>query len=1308
MAVDIAELMIKIGGDASELKNAVSDAKGSVESLSSTLGSVGKGLTVGVTAPIVAIGAAALKAASDVGSGYREIQRHTTDTGAALTALKGVYDNVFSSVPVGAKELGTSLASLNTMTGLTGAGLEELETKYINLSRVMDAPLIPTIESATMAFKAFGISAKDQSGELDNLYKVMLATNYAPAELLGTLQDGAPVLQAFGLNLDESAGFLGKLRDMGLDAAPVITAMRTEIAKGATEYKQDVAALESDTLALSKNTDSKKTATLSAQVYADKQKINTDLNQNLGESFTSLVTKIKNAKTETEGINLAMQAFGTKGGLAMYKAITDGSISLTNFKDVTKDVKTDINGMATSTTTLSDSMTVLKQRLELAMTPLGTAMTTAVKNAEPQFQALTGVVEQAGKAFAALPPDMQTDIVLIGGIGAAIGPTLVGVSQFASGIAQIGAAASGSTGGIKGYGLALGELTIVLTAALVAQELLNTQMDISAHNEVLKQANQAKDTVTGTKDDPWNFDLYGALDQFTGGGGNQKGPVVIKVTGDLTQFNSAMTTAVAQHREAQIVAQAITASATSDLDTTSRVNRIAVITAQAITSVAESNLTVTEKKTRIAEIIAQAQTNVAGSNLDATAKQRLATILAEAQTAAANGTLDAAALQRIAMILAQAETSGANAALNALVTPRTAYINVVTTGANQGTYIQNTSSTPYNVAAYGSGVPGTPGQGVPTMQQGGHVTSGPQMALIGEAGPEAVIPQKYWGGVAPWVLDSLPRYAGGVTTGGFTPSNYQYGAEANTPGAWYNEGSGSWKFETLEEQLTWLKYIAARDNAGNDLLQLWINQSKGVYAQHTAELAALNNRTSTTTTDTNTAAIASSCNSMAGSCAATASSCGSTASSCGSAASSCAATAGSCASTAGSASACAQAANTTAAATTQTATTVKGVNWTAESQAKYPALYSQGVGAGWATVATPAQKGLYERAAEAGIDPARQAVMEKMKGTTPSTVAAATTATSRVPVEGYSNVGSIMGKTSYEAGPVEGNWAAMQDPANPNCPLCKVYKKISDDARSYQTISKQIDTTNKTTSTTLTGIYQTALTQLGSTKGINATFNATDAASLQGNAFLTSLGVHLDDRGNLVNAQGVVIGNINDNISANQIAVAAQMAQIQAVQQQITAAASAGAQAVNAAAAAAGYGGAVAGATIGNDFGSAAWAAQTQAYQAQGIPEGQAWQLAINPAATFGSGWAGPTPLASGGYVDRPTFAHIGEDEPEYVIPGSKMKDVFRPKGNGGGSNQPKYQINMKVDGALDYKEIAKEVQKLIRKMELMHGDYLF
>jgi TP901 family phage tail tape measure protein len=63
-----------------------------------------------------------------------------------------------------------------------------------------------------------------------------------------------------------------------------------------------------------------------------------------------------------------------------------------------------------------------------------------------------------------------------------------------------------------------------------------------------------------------------------------------------------------------------------------------------------------------------------------------------------------------------------------------------------------------------------------------YMTSKPQLALIGEAGPEAVIPQKYWWAIQPWVLQALPKLGGGATIGPGATGSIANAIEINITG----------------------------------------------------------------------------------------------------------------------------------------------------------------------------------------------------------------------------------------------------------------------------------------------------------------------------------------------------------------------------------------------------------------------------------------------------------------------------------------------------------------------------------------------
>jgi phage-related minor tail protein len=1414
---DVAELMVKIGGDASGLESALKGAQGAVEGVASGMKSVGVGLTAAVTVPLVALGAAAMKASADVGGAYRSMQRETGATGTELAGLKTAFDTVFKTVPASADDVATALSRITQTLDLTTKATGELATQFLNLSRMTGTDITTNIDSASEAFNAWGEAIPDTGFALDAFYTISQNTGQSVSDITSTLALAAGPAKAAGLGYQETAIMVAQLGAAGVPTKQIVSSL-TAVVKDATTN-----------------------------------------NVSASTEWQNLINKFKDPSYKATADDMAILGTNTE---KFANAARNGDLDFAPLLQKIKDSPNAINDMAAKTGTLTEALTLLKNRAELALKPLGDSIYGVAKDIVKSVDPIMTVVENLGKAFDKLPEPVKKAAVVIGAIGASMGPVITMGASVAQIVGTVGPAFVSATAGmapmlipLAAIGIALGALAIGLGIAYTASatfrgvlgtlttafttfggsvmkaitqltggdfsgaldtlrtalnqlvvdlstinwssvgekirtEIANAFSDKSSTlNTIADQIHKMIDAVPwaqlgqelgqamgemlsigfgaltgtgGTGENPISASLVSATSTSASGSGGGGGFAGLKEAGKTAAgsfiggFIEGLKEGMANINWGDVVGalwdglrnigpklgpgiqpggggdnsdamrewilkqlpswdtirdaigkwwddlvtqvgtwwdtidwgnlfgggKKSTGKGAAMIDIPAKVSMVIdflvgvgkaiydfimggagkilsatinflagagkaiydfimggvskVVSAtvnflkgagqeiwNAFTTAASKIITITLQtidkgwqaaKTLFGTIIDKVVTltkNAVGTAWD-TAKTLIGSIIDKivtlTQAAIDNGwqaakTLIGEIIDKIVTLTMNAIDNGISAAkgLWDSIFNKTVTLTTVTANIPAG---QATMDSALNTSAQAEG-------GI-VKAAGGFVTNGPTLVLAGDnpGGAEAFVPLQ--GGKIPVTLNA---------SGG---------------------GGGS---SNVAKDIAYLQPI--HDATARSLnYAIVTTQNTGVANQHLNNITAVGQATtdacsdtaaacnataassansSTTATDSNTAAIASSCNSMANSAASTASSCGATASSCGSAASSCAATAGSsaatagsCASTAGSSSACAQAANTTAAATT---TTAAATTTTAAATQKTAAVVSS---------STPN--------ASLSVISAMSTSAKPFAANT-----AASTATTRVPVEGYSNVGSIMGKTSYESGQAnEGVWQAMQDPSNPNCPLCKVYKKIADDARSYQLVAKQIDNTNKTTATTLTGIYQTALTQLGSTNGINATFTATDAASLQGNAFLTSLGVHLDDRGNLVNAQGIVIGNINDNISANQIAVAAQMAQIQAVQQQITAAASAGATAVNAAAAAAGYSGAVAGATIGNDFGSAAWAAQTQAYQAQGIPEGQAWQLAINPAATFGSGWAGPTPAHGGGIAGIASFHEGG------------------------------------------------------------------
>ena len=187
----LAELFVKISGDASGFDKTASDAMSKAKNLGKGMTSIGKKATVGLTLPILGIGVAAVSAGSDLEESLSKVQVVFGETAGIVTAFAdtsaesfglaradaleaiGTFGNLFSAMGVGQDvtadmstnlvALSADLASFNNLSpeevllklqsGLTGQAMP-LRSLGVNLS------------AAATEAKAFELGLQDSNDEL--------------------------------------------------------------------------------------------------------------------------------------------------------------------------------------------------------------------------------------------------------------------------------------------------------------------------------------------------------------------------------------------------------------------------------------------------------------------------------------------------------------------------------------------------------------------------------------------------------------------------------------------------------------------------------------------------------------------------------------------------------------------------------------------------------------------------------------------------------------------------------------------------------------------------------------------------------------------------------------------------------------------------------------------------------------------------------------------------------------------------------------------------------------------------------------
>lgn len=455
---------------------------------------IGKNITTHVTAPIMAVGGAALAAFNEVDKGYDIVIKKTGAAGDAAQEMYDIVDNLVTSIPTDFETAGEAVGEVNTRFGLTGDALEELSEQFIKFAKLNDTDVSTSIDEVQKALSAFGMGAEDAEGLLDQLNATGQATGVSVDTLTSGLIQNGTAFQELGLDINQSVALMGELEKSGANGETVMQGLRKALKSAAKDGKP------------------------------------------LNEALTDLQDTIENGTDDMDGLTAAYELFG-KSGDQIYGAVKNGSLDFRNLGESASDAAGSVSDTFETTLSPMDEWAMTLNELKLSGAALGA---TVGEMLVPAIQKAGEVVASLRAAWEGLSPAQQEMIVQIAGIVAVIGPIVAIIGSIVSGIGGLItsmtaiAAVFGTTiGVVAGVAAGIAALIAVIVLLITHWDQVKAKVkeawenisayvgqlkdDVKAKFDEMKQNVQDKiQQIKQDMQDKWNQIKQDAVDKVVG------------------------------------------------------------------------------------------------------------------------------------------------------------------------------------------------------------------------------------------------------------------------------------------------------------------------------------------------------------------------------------------------------------------------------------------------------------------------------------------------------------------------------------------------------------------------------------------------------------------------------------------------------------------------------------------------------------------------------------------------------------------------------------------------------------------------
>lgn len=200
-----------------EVSSNADKAAGSLNKLSSTLTSVGAGMTAAITVPLVAAGAAGVKMALDLDAAMRNIQSISKQTDAEIAALSDTFIDMSTDLSKTTDSAKNLADAFYTIQGSGFAGADAMQILEAS-TKAATAGLTTTETAAkgvTAILNSYGMSAENASAVSDILFRTVDRGVGSFEELVGSISNVTGTAAKVGVSFEEIAAAMATMSKQG-------------------------------------------------------------------------------------------------------------------------------------------------------------------------------------------------------------------------------------------------------------------------------------------------------------------------------------------------------------------------------------------------------------------------------------------------------------------------------------------------------------------------------------------------------------------------------------------------------------------------------------------------------------------------------------------------------------------------------------------------------------------------------------------------------------------------------------------------------------------------------------------------------------------------------------------------------------------------------------------------------------------------------------------------------------------------------------------------------------------------------------